>query len=61
MKDRGTSILKTKRILVDIFQLDDNYRLGNSINVFCKALNTLHTLTIVNVTLCRTHWVVYLK
>ncbi len=61
MKGANKSILKTKSMNVDLSSLNESHNIGNTIEVFCEKLNTLYTLTIVNITLSRDHWVLYLK
>lgn len=57
-----SKILKSKSISVGLFELDERYKLGEKITVFCNKLNTLYTFTVFNITLVRkTHWVVHLK
>ncbi|MFS0882739.1 hypothetical protein [Metabacillus niabensis] len=56
---KSSKVLKTKQLTVDLFNLNEKYNLGNKITIMLK--NTLHVLTIVNITLSRNHWIVYLK
>ncbi|HFJ9306658.1 TPA: hypothetical protein ACGW6R_004199 [Bacillus cereus] len=62
VKLNAKKILRSKSISVGLFDLDERYRLGEKINVFCKSMNAIYTFTVINITLVRkTHWVVHLK